>query len=65
MTAVLTRTRSVLHTHPDLAPRTYCAIAEDSNAILREVYLDMETYQDLGEPDTITITIEPGDTLND
>lgn len=63
MTAVLTRTRSVLHLDP-LTDRTYRQADEETDVLHREVYLDIHTYQDLGEPDTITISIEPGDTLN-
>lgn len=63
MTAILSRTRSVLHLDP-LTDRTYRQVDEDTDVLHREVYLDIRTYQDLGEPETITISIEPGDTLN-
>jgi hypothetical protein len=31
----------------------------------RDVTIDYATWQDLGEPETITVTIEPGDRLNE
>lgn len=61
---VLTRTRSILHAEPESGARAFVQRDEDTNVMRRKVYLDIETYQDLGCPDTITVTVEPGDTLN-
>lgn len=44
--------------------RWFISSDEESGVIRRQVYIDGTTYDDLGSPDTITITIEPGDTLN-
>lgn len=30
-----------------------------------DIYLPNEVFEDMGRPDKITVTIEPGDTLND
>lgn len=66
--AVLTRTRSVLHRSTTKGGEPYSRQwfiqVQDDDAITREVYVDSQTFHDLGEPDTITVSIEPGDTLN-
>lgn len=64
--ATLSKTRSVLTENgdPDLGVRWYIQVDEETEVIRRELYLDIATYQDLGEPETITVTIEPGDLLN-
>lgn len=63
---VLSATRSILtRVNPDdWEDRRYRQVREDDGVILREVYMDIGTFQDLGEPEVITLTIEPGDTLN-
>lgn len=38
---------------------------EDTNVIQRTVELDAEDWEEMGRPETITVTIEPGDRLND
>lgn len=65
----LSRTRSVLTrstTKGDepYAVQWFASADDDTSAVLREVYVDRQTFEDLGEPDTITVSIEPGDTLN-
>lgn len=62
--ALLTATRTILTHVPGDDSRLYVASDEESGVIRRSVYVDIETYQDLGEPEEITVTIEPGDTLN-
>lgn len=65
----ITRTRSLL-TFTGLVPSgnaVFQAIRSDGEDIERErqVEMDYGTFADLGEPETITVTIEPGDLLND
>jgi hypothetical protein len=63
--AVLSKTVSILTYSTDIRDqRLYVQVDPDTEVINRQVYVDIETYQDLGEPDVITVTIEPGDTLN-
>lgn len=38
---------------------------EDANELGRPFVLDEVAWQDMGKPERITITIEPGDLLND
>lgn len=67
MTAhMLTKTRSILtrRNPDDWEDRRYWQVDEESGVIRRAVDIDIQTFQDLGEPDTITVTIEPGDTMN-
>jgi hypothetical protein len=61
--ATITKTKSVLHADRH-SERTFVQRDEDSGVLRRKVYLDITTYQDLGSPDTVTVTVEPGDTLN-
>lgn len=42
----------------------YRAKDEDRPDFKRLVVMDNETYEELGRPLTITVTIEPGDRLN-
>jgi hypothetical protein len=44
--------------------RRYWAVDEESGVIGRQVYLSFQDFLDLGSPETITVTVEPGDTLN-
>ncbi len=69
MSALLSKTRSILTRSTtkgdeDYSRQWFIQVDEETDVIRREVYVDIGTYQDLGEPETITITIEPGDTLN-
>lgn len=61
---MITKTKSVLHAEPSSGPRAYVQRDEGTNVLRRKVYLDITTYQDLGCPDTVTMTVEAGDTLN-
>lgn len=67
-TAKLTRTRSVLTRQPGSAHAVPFARSEeevDDGAHLRTLYLDPADVADLGDPEAITVTIYPGDLLND
>jgi hypothetical protein len=66
VSAVLSKTVSLLdRAHPeDWEDREYWAVDPDTGLILRSVSMDIQTFVDLGEPAQITVTIEPGDTLN-
>lgn len=65
---MLTRTRSVMHRvdyHDELnSGQWFRYVDEESDAVERRVYIDHAIWCDLGQPDTITAAIEPGDTLN-
>lgn len=64
----LTRTRSVLTRLPGSAHAVPFGRSEeevDDGANLRTLYLDPADVTDLGEPSEITVTIYPGDLLND
>lgn len=54
---------SILQLDPT-SERSYVARDPITQVLERKLYLDILTYDDLGAPDTITLTIEPGDTLN-
>lgn len=62
----LTKTRSILtriatgRTHVSFASHS-----EDDGSIDRHVEVRRATWDDLGQPEQITLTIEPGDLLND
>jgi len=69
MSAILSKTRSILtrddrYSEEEFGKRWFIQTDEETGIVRRNVYVDVETFQDLGEPDTITVTIEPGDTLN-
>lgn len=36
----------------------------EKTAFYRAVRFDAETWRDMGEPKEVTLTVEPGDTLN-
>lgn len=57
-------TRSTTKGDEDHARQWFASADDDTSAVLREVYVDRQTFEDLGEPDTITVSIEPGGTLN-
>lgn len=60
--AVLTKTMSVLHRIEGTTFR-HDDDVEDDGAL--EVVLHLDTWIDFGRPDTITVSIEPRDLLND
>jgi hypothetical protein len=37
---------------------------EDGNPGRTKLLLDPDSFQDMGEPDVVTVTVEPGDSLN-
>lgn len=39
--------------------------ADDGLVCAHAVSVDVEVWRDMGEPDVITVTIEPGDRLNE
>lgn len=69
---MLKRTRTILHRLVEPRPlggdivRFGPAEADDPHDVFggRLLILDGFTHQDMGAPDTITVTIEPGDLLN-
>ena len=67
MTAILSKTAVVLDHDGDTA--TYVRFAYDPDIAAGEapthtVYVERVAWRDMGAPDTITVTIEPGDRLN-
>lgn len=42
----------------------YAMRDDDTDEVLSEVHLEAETYNYMGQPDVLTVTIEPGDLLN-
>lgn len=67
----LSRARSIYRlvgTHPDDGIAAYVATAEDDGAppaAVRVLHLPLDVFADMAEPNTITVTVEPGDALND
>lgn len=62
MAGELSKTTSVLDLNYGT---TFTSTDEETFGIVREVYVDPETYELLGSPDQITVAIEPGDKLNE
>ena len=65
--ARLTRTIKVIHEQPirDGGRVIYRHTDDDTyDPYAATLYLSGEDYLDMGRPDTITVTIEPGDRLN-
>ena len=63
----MTRTQKVLHLLPVRDGRRVVYRHNDdapSDPRATTVYVNADDYLDLGRPDTITVTIEPGDRLN-
>lgn len=63
MPAVLSKTRSVLDRLIANDKGAYFDFADDDFSRSRLTHLDAQSYRDLGEPEQITVTVEPGDTL--
>jgi len=66
----ITKTRQVLSFQPN--PRgkegrrvTYSRQPDDNSDVPTQVKIDVCTWDELGCPEDITITIEPGDLLNE
>ena len=67
MTAILSKTKVVLDHDGDTATHVRFAYDPDiaaGEAPTHTVYVERVAWRDMGEPDTITATIEPGDRLN-
>ena len=65
---VLTKTQSVLDYDQEGFGQVRFVSPDDKDEFdqpRKDFWFAHETYADLGEPDTITVTIEPGDKLND
>jgi hypothetical protein len=63
----LTKTRVVLHLFGEIHPAgpVIFSDAEDQDPDVTEtVYLPLEVWREMGEPDSVTVTVEPGDRLN-
>lgn len=67
----LSKMQAVMHRtsfQRDLVDRRSAVVFEaredDLGTIEKEVSIELSAWQDMGEPDTITVTIEPGDRLN-
>lgn len=62
----LTRTQAVLTSRSLLGPDGAVFYVEDpdSDDYYRQIQIDRTTFEDLGSPLIVTITIEPGDRLN-
>ena len=68
MTAILSKTEVVLDRDTDTPTHVRFAYEPDlaaGEAPTHTVYVERVAWRDMGEPDTITVTIEPGDLLND
>ncbi len=62
----LEKTRTVLNntnSTPDTGPR-FCYMDDEGVGRVYVLYMDLDVWDDMGKPDTITVTIEPGDLLN-
>ena len=67
MTATLSKTEVVLGHDGDTPTHARFAYDPDiaaGEAPTHTVYVERVACRDMGEPDTITVTIEPGDRLN-
>ena len=64
-TAGLTRTRKTLHKLPLVRGRLVYYRHQDDTPVDTTISIRRSDYDDMGRPDTITVTIEPGDHLND
>ena len=67
MTAILSKTEVILDHDGDTPTHARFAYDPDiasGEAPTHTVYVERVAWRDMGEPDTITVTIEPGDHLN-
>lgn len=65
---LLSKTQTVLDRDTDTATHVRFAYAADiaaGEAPTHTVYVERVAWRDMCEPDTITVTIEPGDLLNE
>lgn len=67
MTVRLEKSRTILTRYnradPDMRS-WYRSSDEETGVIHRDVYISQQDFEDFGEPDVITVTVEPGDHLN-
>jgi hypothetical protein len=66
---MLTKLRAVMTNLPspdqDAGLRvTFTLAYNDTGVITRTLILSYEDWRDLGSPDQLTVTVDPGDTLN-
>ena len=64
---LLSKTQTVLDRDGDTATHVrfaYAVALAAGEAPTHSVYVERVAWRDMGEPDTITVTIEPGDHLN-
>lgn len=63
----LTSTRSILHLDGPAVGMEgvrFARIVDEPDEPQRHVSIDADLWDELGKPETITVTIEPGDLLN-
>ncbi len=63
---MLSRTQRVLifSNEAESGHSAYQQNDEETGALNAAIIIDKQTYQDLGKPERLTLTIEPGDVLN-
>ena len=62
----LTKARSVLDfSRGGTTHVTFASKDEDTGEVQRSVIIRLQDYEDMGRPEQVTITIEPGDRLNE
>ncbi len=64
METILTKTRTVLTRRPGMLFTFVQEPDEDGDIRRHIVTVDPQVLEDMGNPDTITVTIRPGDRLN-
>lgn len=66
MAITLSKTTTVMHHELDVGAHVKLVSRDDdTGGIHRAALMTRADWQDMGEPETITVTIEPGDLLND
>lgn len=61
----LTKTQRILdRTHVTDSHISFRLVDGETAEPATGIMLDRETYDDLGQPDMVTVTVEPGDLLN-
>lgn len=64
--AILEETTSLLNFHSHRGDRVIYEVRDpDMPERTRDIAIDVPTWLDLGKPDQITLSIRPGDTLNE
>jgi hypothetical protein len=65
---VLTETRTVLTRNtsgPELVSYTQFTVADDDGRIVLTVLMETGDWVEMGSPEMVTVTVEPGDTLGE